>query len=174
MIISVEELKEFVSTNKADKVLELELLALEKSIRNYTNNNFQNINFRFLLNASNSKLVITTPYLKVGDTIQISQSKFNDGVYYIKEIASESITLNKSLYDEEDLLITKIEYPEDIKLGVIQLVQYNEKNRDKIGIASETISRHSVSYQNLDGTNTKIGFPEALVGFLKPYMKARF
>ena len=47
-------------------------------------------------------------------------------------------------------------------------------NGDKVGVQSETISRHSVTYFNLDGDNSSMGFPKSLTGFLKPYMKARF
>ena len=51
------------------------------------------------------------------------------------------------------------EYPMDVK---------------KVGIASESISRHSVTYVDQTGTNTVMGYPVALMGFLKPYKKARF
>jgi len=67
-----------------------------------------------------------------------------------------------------------IEYPADIKLGAINLLKWEMEMRDNTGIASETISRHSVTYQAQDGTNTVNGYPAALMGFLKPYMKAQF
>jgi hypothetical protein len=41
-------------------------------------------------------------------------------------------------------------------------------------VASETISRHSVTYVDQTGDNTIMGYPVALMGFLKPYRKARF
>jgi hypothetical protein len=41
-------------------------------------------------------------------------------------------------------------------------------------VASETISRHSVTYVDQTGENTIMGYPVALMGFLKPYIKARF
>jgi hypothetical protein len=47
-------------------------------------------------------------------------------------------------------------------------------NRDKVGVQSESISRHSVTYYDQTGNNTVMGYPVALVGFLKPYKKARF
>lgn len=43
-----------------------------------------------------------------------------------------------------------------------------------VSIQSETISRHSVTYFNMEGDNSSMGFPKSLLGFLKPYMKARF
>ena len=66
------------------------------------------------------------------------------------------------------------EYPMDVKMGVVNLMKWELDNRDKVGVQSETISRHSVTYFNMDGDNSIMGFPKALLGFLKPYMKARF
>ena len=66
------------------------------------------------------------------------------------------------------------EYPMDVKMGVVNLMKWELDNRDKVGVQSETISRHSVTYFNMDGDNSIMGFPKALMGFLKPYMKARF
>ena len=62
----------------------------------------------------------------------------------------------------------------DVKLGVVNMLQWELENRSKVGIQSETISRHSVTYFNMDGENALMGYPKSLIGFLKPYMKARF
>lgn len=67
-----------------------------------------------------------------------------------------------------------IEYPMDVKMGVVNLMKWELNNRDKVGVQSESISRHSVTYYNVDGSNTVMGYPKTLMGFLKPYMKARF
>ena len=82
--------------------------------------------------------------------------------------------LNESLTTESDVLVTKVEYPMDVQMGVVNMLSWDLSNRDKVGIQSETISRHSVTYFNMDGDNSTIGYPKSLVGFLKPYMKARF
>ncbi len=66
------------------------------------------------------------------------------------------------------------EYPMDVKMGTINMLNWNLENREKVGIQSETISRHSVTYFNMDGDNSIMGYPKSLLGFLKPYMKARF
>lgn len=65
-------------------------------------------------------------------------------------------------------------YPMDVKMGVISLMKWTLQSGDKIGIASESISRHSVTYFDMTGDNSAMGYPKALTGFLKPYMKARF
>lgn len=174
MIISVKQLKKHVSTAIDDEVLADRLSALELLIRKTTNNNFQNRNIRFEVDISSPKLALDTPYLKPGDTVQISQSKLNDGLYVILKIEDGVITLDRDLYPEDKVLITKVEYPMDIKMGVVNLMKWEIENRDKVGIASETISRHSVTYFNMDGDNSTLGYPKLLTGFLKPYMKARF
>lgn len=62
----------------------------------------------------------------------------------------------------------------DIKLGVANMLKWEQNNRDKIGVSSETISRHSVTYFDMTGDNSLMGYPKALLGFLKPYKRARF
>lgn len=174
MIISVEQAKKFIKTNETDEVLEGKLQALELLIRKYTNNNFQNRNIRFISPAINGELYLSTPLLKVGDTLEVSQSIYNDGLYMIKEIKGNVITLDKPLIDEHKMLVTKVVYPFDVQMGIINMLKWDLDNRNKVGIASESISRHSVTYFNMDGDNSSIGYPKSLVGFLKPYMKARF
>lgn len=66
------------------------------------------------------------------------------------------------------------EYPMDVKMGAVNLLKWELNNRDKVGVASESISRHSVTYFDMAGDNSIMGYPKALMGFLKPYMKARF
>ena len=66
------------------------------------------------------------------------------------------------------------EYPMDVKMGVVNLLKWELDMRDKVGVASESISRHSVTYVDQTGTNTAMGYPVALMGFLKPYKRARF
>lgn len=66
------------------------------------------------------------------------------------------------------------DYPMDVKMGVIALLKWELENREKAGIESETISRHTVNYLNLDHYNAAAGYPKSLMGFLAPYKKARF
>ena len=174
MIISVSKLRNYVTTSLSDAVLEEKLQALESLVRKYTNNNFQNTKIRYRCNASSEGLELTSYYLSVGDTIQISQSWLNDGVYTINSIGDGEMTLDKTLYDETNVLVTKVEYPKDVQMGVISLIIWDMQNREKVGIQSETISRHSVTYFNMDGDNSTMGYPKSLLGFLEPYKKARF
>ena len=66
------------------------------------------------------------------------------------------------------------QYPMDVKMGAVNLMKWEMDNRKKVGIQSESLSRHSVTYFNMDGDNSIMGYPRSLMGFLKPYMRARF
>ena len=178
MIISVEKLKQVLPEVKdvADDVLEMQLTAIEEGIRAYTNNNFQNRAKRISAPSSESQLQGFCEFFKVGDTVQISESGINDGLYVIKAIDKEgnTITCDKELFDAEHNLVTKIEYPTAIIKGAVDMMKWEATMRDKVGVASETLSRHSVTYFAQDAGNQLMGYPVTLLGFLKPYTKARF
>lgn len=114
MIISVAELRQFVTTDETDQALEFRIQALESFICSYTNNEFKN--------------------RSTGEA----------------------------------------EYPFDVKMGAINMLKWDIEMREKVGVASETISRHSVTYVSVDGDNSDGGYPKAVLGFLKPYKRARF
>lgn len=174
MIISVEDAKKHITTDLEDSVLEEKLQALELLIRQYTNNNFIMRGIMFKCPIMATKLYLDTPFLAVDDTVQISQSLYSNGVYTVKAIQDGFIELDKNLFDESAVLVTKVYYPMDVKMGAVNMLKWDLENRDKVGIQSETISRHSVTYFNMDGDNSIMGYPKSLLGFLKPYMKARF
>ena len=174
MIISVEEARKHIGTDMEDSVLEAKLQALELAIRGYTNNNFQNRGIRYKCSIVAQKLYLKDHVLEVGDTVQISDSFYNNGLYTITEMDEDFIALNEKLVGESDVRVTKVVYPMDVQMGALNMLKWDIENRDKVGIASETISRHSVTYYDQSASNTLIGYPAALIGFLKPYAKARF
>lgn len=176
MIMTVDELKKYVDTKEKAPVLEAKLQALELLIRKYTNNNFQDRNRRFVAPVDVTGFQYASELFKVGDTIQVSESHYNDGLYTIKAVDMDNghIEVNEELVSESAAMVTKVVYPIDIKVGVANMLSWDLNNRDKVGVQSETISRHSVTYFNMDGDNSLMGYPKSLLGFLKPYMKARF
>ena len=182
MIVTVEKFRKYVNTDVDDEILQEKLEALEILVRKYTNNNFQDRNFRVrAVCHRNNAIKIGKILFHKGDTIQITENTYNNGIYtvtqYTSNIPSISnyITLNKALLDTAgDMLVTLVKYPLDVQQGVINLLKWDLENRDKVGIQSETISRHSVTYFNMDGDNSIMGYPRSLMGFLKPYKKARF
>lgn len=161
--------------NQDEKILDSKLNALELMIRKYTNNNFQNRNVRFSAESLGDRLLKVHPFLRVGDTVQITESKVNDGLFVITEITDDFIRLDKKLlFNIPFNLVTKVEYPDDIKEGIINLLRYELTMRDKTGIKSESISRHSVTYYDMNSENQVMGYPVSLFAFLTPYKKARF
>lgn len=175
MIMTVEELKQYITTEEPDSLLDAKLRAIEQLIRKYTNNNFQKRAYRVTADSSNGVFISDwlVPF-KVGDTVQISNSPMNDGLYTVTEVADAIFKVDEDVADAIKMIVTKIEYPMDIKMGVVNMIKWDIENRSKVGIQSETISRHSVTYFNMDGGNSSLGYPKSLTGFLKPYMKARF
>lgn len=123
MIMTVEELRREIITEKDDQALEARLQALESSIKGYTNNNFKRV------------------------------LEKNGG-----------------------------EYPPDVKIGVIELMRYDLRSsseigassRAKIGVSSETISRHSVTYESAKPEDFEMCYPKTMLGFLSQYMCAQF
>ena len=88
VIISVTELKrmpEFKGIHETTLLRKLK--AVESLIRSYTNNNFQNRLIRFSTASSENELLGVCEYLRVGDTVQISES-INDGLYTVKSIGT--------------------------------------------------------------------------------------
>lgn len=174
MIMSVQELRTYFNSNDEDSALEAKLQALELHVRAYTNNNFQKRNFRIVCAIVSQKLFCSTNLFKINDTVQITGTMYNDGLYTIKYIEDEFIKLDKPLIDEPECTVTKVEYPADIKAGIVDLMKWELTNKEKAGISTEIISRHHVTYFDSNSGNTINGYPMALMGFIKPYMKARF
>ncbi|MCC8164497.1 MAG: hypothetical protein LIO86_15360 [Lachnospiraceae bacterium] len=175
MIVSVEtlaSLSEFADTD--EDMLKRKLLAVESLIRSYTNNNFQNRHIRFEGYSEGSQVFGTSPYLKAGDTVQITKSDVNDGLYVLTAVDEESVTVDGELFTVPLNRVTKVEYPAVIQEGVINLLMWEVENRQNVGVKQETLSRHSVTYYDQDSNNTVMGYPVALLGFLRPFMKARF
>lgn len=177
MIMTVAELRQFVTTDEEDQALEARLQALELLIRAYTNNNFQQRGFRVEADIRGGVFMSESliPFA-VGDTVMISQSDLqSDCLCIVKEITDDTtFTVNESCADDDCILVTKVVYPADVKLGVANMLKWQLDNGNKVGVASETISRHSVTYFDMTGDNSAAGFPKALTGFLRSYMKARF
>lgn len=178
MILTVAELRRYITTEEEDQVLEAKLQALELLIRAYTNNNFQARAYRAVAVAvsEGNKLLFNSPIpFKVGDTLQITESDMmSNELVTVSAVADDSVTVNEDLVDESGVVITKVKYPMDVKMGVVNLMKWELNNREKVGVASESISRHSVTYVDQTGENTTMGYPVALMGFLKAYRRARF
>lgn len=186
MLMTVEELKKYINTDETDEVLAAKLKALELTIRKYTNNNFMVRGIRTTADAFNKTFTCkTVANFKVGDTVQVSMSDFMDGLLCtIAAIEDNTITVAEDIFHEEDVLITKVEYPEDVKMGAVNILKWQLRNdaaasgdKSAMPVQSESISRHSVTYAQ-DSTEADLdsdfGVPKKHIAFLKAYHKARF
>lgn len=175
-----------ITLEKAEKiypdVTQEELDGLERAIREETNNLFQNLNVRFyqlIFEAENKTIVFDNiEGLRKGDTVQVSNSKLNDGLYVIDIVEGNAITFQGdiSLFDgsNKEAFITKVEYPADIVAGVQKLLKYDHKMADKIGLKSETVARMSKTYYDQNSTETVAGYPAAMMSFLDKYRLMRW
>lgn len=176
MIISVEKAKSLINFDGwADEKIRMKLLAVEQTIRAYTNNNFQDRDFRIwaCIRAGVFMSDSLIPF-EAGDTIQVSESKYNKGLFTVSfETDDTTFMVNEDTRDEDDVLVTKVVYPADVVACCVNLLEWELNNRGKVGIKSETLSRHSVTYFDQDASNQVMGYPVSLLGCLRAYRKAR-
>ena len=176
MLISAGDLKSrYVKFNDIDDdLITRKLSVIENAIRKYTNNNFQNRLIRFNASVEGGVIKGTSPYLKSLDTIEISDG-VNKGLYTVISLDNGVKTI-EPLYDYPMQLITKIEYPIDVIEGAIDILDWEiiKEGKELTGVASESISRHNVSYVQRTNDNTINGYPIELFNFCEQYKKARF
>lgn len=176
MLISAGDLKSRYVKFKDidDDLITRKLSVIESAIRQYTNNNFQNRLIRFEASVEGGVIKGTSPYLKSLDTIEISDG-VNKGLYTVISLEGGVKTI-ETLYDYPKQLITKIEYPIEVIEGAIDLLDWEllKQGKENTGVASESISRHNVSYVQRTNENTKYGYPIELFNFCENYKKVRF
>ena len=80
-LTSMKEFKGVDATALCDKIN-----AVEALVRAYTHNNFQNRSVRFEGKSLNNRVFGTSPFLKVGDRVEITKSQVNDGLYTVTEL----------------------------------------------------------------------------------------
>lgn len=176
MIISLVEAQKLDSDITQD-----DLDAFESTVRELTNNSFQNTHVRFKgveFVAENIILIKEKIIgLRTGDTIEVNYSHYNDGLFVVKEIQGKQITVEGEpfyLADSGRSMVTKVEYPADIKRGIKKLVEYDTQMTGKAGIKSQTISRMSTTYYDVNAAENTDGYPASLLSFLKKYEKMRW
>jgi hypothetical protein len=172
MIITVEDLKKRVNCGTAtDDLITAKLEAIEAVIRAYTNNNFQQRPVRFAGRSEDFRVYGSPRFFAVGDTVQISGSGVNDGLYVVMVVDGDHLELDKPLMPTQFNLVTKISYPADVIQCAVDLFKWNQTMGDKVGIKSETISRHSVTYE--DSATLFMGYPVGILNGLNLHKKAR-
>lgn len=172
MIISVANLRNQIDCgNATDEQINAKLEAIEAVIRKYTNNNFQQRGIRFVGRSEGLDVYGNTEFFSVDDTVQISESKVNDGLYVVTAIYTDHIELDKNLLTTGLNLVTKVQYPADVVQCAVDLYEWKQNRGKKVGIKSETISRHSVTYE--DSGTLFMGYPVGILNGLSLHKKAR-
>lgn len=172
MIISVDNLKRQIDCgNASDELIKARMDAIEAVIRSYTNNNFQQREIRFVGMSTGLKIYGSPAYLTIGDTVQVSQSGINDGLYQLTDVGADYVQVDKHLLPTEHNVVTKIKYPADVVQCAIDLYEWKQKRGDKVGVKSETISRHAVTYE--DSATLFMGYPVGILNGLALHRKAR-
>lgn len=177
MILTVDEVKAQVDCgDMTDGVISTRLKAIEEVIRAYTNNNFQVRSARFEAASVDGVLFGASPFIRMGDTVEISQSGVNDGLYVVDNINGDQTTVDGDIFDVSRNLVTKIQYPADVKQCAVDLFRWKQEFGAKIGIKSEseTLSRHSESVTYEDSATLFMGYPVGILSGLSLHMKARF
>lgn len=176
MIITISRLRVQTDCGElTDEFIQSRLDAIEQVIRKFTNNNFQNRNVRFVSSSSGDKLMGTSAFIRKGDTIQISQSMVNDGLYVVKEVTEDCLIVDRELFGCHSNMVTKIEYPQDVIQCALDLFEWKKNFGAKIGIKSEseTLSRHSESVTYEDSATLFMGYPVGILKGLSLHKKAR-
>lgn len=176
MIITLEEAQKVCK-----EVTQEDLNGIEQAIRELTHNNFQNRNVRLCgyLKFDGNKIYYqgeAIGFVK-GKTIQASNTKYNDGLYVISDVQHDYIEVegDTSFISStvKDSMITLVEYPADILAGVRKLLKYDKQMGHKMGVKSETISRWSRSFVDVNAGESVNGYPAAYMGFLNKYRKMK-
>ena len=164
-----------------DSITQDDLDALEAACRSLTNNNFQNKHIRFkdIEFVGENLIAVKDPIvgIKTGDTIEVNYSHYNDGLYVIESIDGKQITVQGTPFfvaNTGGSMLTLVQYPADIARGIKKLIAYDKKMASKIGIKSESISRMSITYYDVNASENIDGYPAAMVSFLKKYEKMRW
>ena len=178
MLLNPSQYEEY-GLDPSDKSLARKLRSVESRIRAHTNNPFQVRAIRVEAASSDGVLLGVHQHMRVGDTVQISASDVNDGLYVIEEIDKDTRTvkLDTELFDSGFNRATLVRYPEDVIDGAVGIIEYEAaRPAKKADVSSESLSRHSVSYDASGNAQNGLfaGYPLRVIGFMKPYMRPWF
>lgn len=178
MLLRLDQYEDY-GLDPADKALPRRMLSVESRIRSHTNNRFQVRSVRVEAPSSEGILMGVHQRMSAGDTVQVSASDVNDGLYVIESIDwdARTATLDRELADCGLNRVTLVRYPEDVIEGALGILEYEAARPvEKADVSSESLSRHSVSYDKSENAKGSLfaGYPLRVIGFMKPYMRAWF
>lgn len=175
MIITLEEAQKV----KPDAT-EQDLLSVEAAIRQLTNNRFyREVNrqpaVRYNVEIKDGELITRSDIqgIRVGDRIELAGTYYNPELLTVESVEGKKILINKAeeLLDEKrsGMFITLIQYPADVKAGVVNLLKYQHKMGDKMGLKSISIARVTHTYYDVTANDNVEGVPASLFDFIRKY-----
>jgi len=174
MLLTVEELRRHIVTDIPDDELRLRLSAIETAIRKHTNNHFAIRDTLQDALIEDGKIIVSHPeFIREGDTIEIFSEPYKDKVFTVTFIEGNTIETDGDLRHGGNARIALVSYPDDVVMGAVNLIRWDISNREKVGVKSESLSRWSVTYYDLEA-NSLLGYPSSLLGFARNYRRARF
>lgn len=172
MLIAAKDYAKY-GLDPTDASLEFKLSVIEHKIRSATNNGFHVSQAVSEAPSYGGVLSLGSALWRVGDTVDISRPDINAGLYVIDRIDGVEVTFDRPLFDAPTNRAMLVRYPADVVAGAVAMIDYDRRMTGKAGVASESLSRHSVSYvQPTDGNLFK-GYPADVTSFMRPYIKAR-
>lgn len=176
MIITLEEAQAINPEYTED-----DILALEVAVREITNNNFQRKQVRFRVQAIEEPnvIVLNGPPrgIREGDRVELNNTEFNNQLHTIKSIDGNRVEVTaEDLYEERNgrMILTRIDYPADVKKGVKKLLEYETKTAKNIGVKSRSISRVTETYYDVTSGENVNGYPASLFDFVKKYRRLKW
>lgn len=173
MLIGPEEYAAY-GLDPADASLERDLEAVEHKIRRIANNGFQVRSARAQSASVGGALAGRSPLWRAGDTVQVIAPDYNAGLYVVRALERDGrAVLDRPLNDAPLNRAVLVRYPPDVVKGALGVLDYDRRMSGKTGVASEALSRRSVTYDKPSGENARDGYPAEVTAFLRPYKRAR-
>ena len=113
---------------------------------------------------------------KVGFSIKIEGTTYNEGIYTISSVSSGSIVVSESLVDEDSeyyTLLTLVEFPKGIKLPVAKLIAEELKNNSVENgdrVVSERVGDASFTYASAVSGE----YPKSILKQFKQWKRVHF
>lgn len=168
-IITLNEVKSLLQLTTTDATRDALITSLipfvQKNVIRYCKNSFLNQQivlvssaFAFTIEGSGTLVYkITdensrfTDYKFIAGDYKVSGSLLNDGIYQVTNVAADALTVTEVLKAEaagEDIQITKVEFPDDIKIPVSQYISWLITKQGK-SVKSESLpGGYSVTFKD--------------------------
>lgn len=185
-IITTAEVKTFlqISGSTYDTLIAALIPKIQDWVVNYCNNPFHVITKKMY--ATTIAFVDSDPdtitdsasgFVSAGFTdaidVHVEGSIDNDGIYAVDTVAAGTLTLasGESLIAEDagsGVVITRVRFPQGIKLPVARLIGFDMQKNNMISVKSQSLGDYSVNYAGGSGVKDA-GYPQGLLMDFAPY-----